>query len=109
MLGGNKDDVDADEKIQKATDNRKVVVEDLVYIDDLQILIYTTIAPKTSQIFITSMTKVKSKEEQQADSKTQIITLNDLTEASKQEKAKLAAKMEQEKQMAEQNVMTNHY
>lgn len=58
MLGGNKDD--ADEKIQKATDNRKVVVEDLVYIDDLQILIYTTIAPKTSQIFITSLTKVRS-------------------------------------------------
>ena len=27
------------------TDNRKVVVEDLVYIDDLQILIYTTVAP----------------------------------------------------------------
>ena len=45
----------------KVTDNRKVVVEDLVYIDDLQILIYTTIAPKTSQIFITSLSKVQAK------------------------------------------------
>ena len=42
------------------SDNRKVVVEDLVYIDDLQILIYTTVAPRTSKIFITSLEKSKS-------------------------------------------------
>jgi len=38
-------------------DNRKVVVEDLIYIDDLEILIYTTIAPKTSSVFVTSAKK----------------------------------------------------
>ena len=38
-------------------DNRKVVVEDLIYVDDLEILIYTTVAPKTSAIFITSVKK----------------------------------------------------
>ncbi len=41
----------------KFTDNRKVVIEDLIYIDDLEILIYTTIAPKTSTIFITHTKK----------------------------------------------------
>ena len=39
------------------TDNRKVVVEDLIFIDDLEIIIYTTVRPKTSTIFVTSMTK----------------------------------------------------
>lgn len=43
--------------MEKLTDNRKVVVEDLIYIDDLEILIYTTIAPKTSTIFVTSAKK----------------------------------------------------
>lgn len=38
-------------------DNRKVVVEDLIYIDDLEILVYTTIAPKTSTVFINSVKK----------------------------------------------------
>jgi hypothetical protein len=32
-------------------------VEDLLYIDDLEILIYTTVAPKTSSVFITSVKK----------------------------------------------------
>ena len=39
------------------SDNRKVVVEDLIFIDDLEILIYTTVRPKTSNIFITSLKK----------------------------------------------------
>ena len=39
------------------SDNRKVVVEDLIFIDDLEILIYTTVRPKTSNIFITSLQK----------------------------------------------------
>ena len=30
-------------KMDKLTDNRKVVVEDLIYIDDLEVLVYTTI------------------------------------------------------------------
>lgn len=69
-------------------DNRKVVVEDLVYIDDLQILIYTTVAPRTSKIFITSLDKSRqgnSNEDTAAapNSDTQVITLKDLTEKSK--------------------------
>lgn len=40
-----------------ASDNRKVVVEDLIFIDDLEIIIYTTVRPKTSNIFITSLQK----------------------------------------------------
>jgi hypothetical protein len=39
------------------TDNRKVVVEDLVFIDDLEIIIYTTVLPRTSTIFITNLKK----------------------------------------------------
>jgi hypothetical protein len=39
------------------SDNRKVVVEDLIFIDDLEIIIYTTVRPRTSTIFITSMCK----------------------------------------------------
>lgn len=39
------------------TDNRKVVVEDLIYIDDLEVLIYTTVTPKSSNIFITHTKK----------------------------------------------------
>lgn len=41
------------------SDNRKVVVEDLIFIDDLEIIIYTTVRPKSSTIFITSMCKVQ--------------------------------------------------
>lgn len=36
-------------------DNRRVVIEDLVFIDDLEIIIYTTVKPRTSTIFITSL------------------------------------------------------
>jgi hypothetical protein len=35
---------DGSAEIEKI-DNRKVVVEDLIYVDDLEILIYTTVAP----------------------------------------------------------------
>lgn len=42
-----------------ASDNRKVVVEDLIFIDDLEIIIYTTVRPKTSTIFVTSMCKAQ--------------------------------------------------
>lgn len=45
------------------TDNRKVVVEDLVYIDDLEVLIYTTILPKTSTIFVTHTKKLTQSKE----------------------------------------------
>jgi len=45
--------------MEKMTDNRKVVVEDLLYIDDLEILIYTTVSPKTSTIFASHTKKVE--------------------------------------------------
>jgi hypothetical protein len=48
---------DTSKNDEQKVDNRKVVVEDLLYVDDLEILIYTTIAPKTSNIFITSTKK----------------------------------------------------
>lgn len=57
--------------VDKLTDNRKVVVEDLVYIDDLEIIIYTTISPKTSTIFVTHTKKLSNKE----TAKTEVITL----------------------------------
>lgn len=50
--------------MDKVTDNRKVVVEDLLYIDDLEMLIYTTIAPKTSTIFVTHTKKSDKAPEQ---------------------------------------------
>jgi len=40
-----------------ASDNRKVVIEDLIFIDDLEVVIYTTVRPKTSSVFITSLQK----------------------------------------------------
>lgn len=39
----------------KLADTRKVVVEDLIFIDDLEMLIYSTVSPKTSTIFVTSL------------------------------------------------------
>lgn len=81
--------------MRKINDNRKVVVEDLIYIDDLQILIYTTIAPKTSQVFITSLNKVQAEKSEGDDlvGDSNVITLNDLTEASREKKAEIAAKV----------------
>mmetsp|Transcript_43811 Transcript_43811/g.42297 ORF Transcript_43811/g.42297 Transcript_43811/m.42297 type:complete len:86 (+) Transcript_43811:1763-2020(+) len=58
--------------ISKFTDNRKVIIEDLIYIDDLEILIYTTIAPKTSTIFV-SHTK---KQEKSSSSEQQVEVIN---------------------------------
>ena len=52
-------------EVDKLTDNRKVVVEDLIYIDDLEILIYTTISPKTSIIFVTNAKKSASTNDNQ--------------------------------------------
>lgn len=72
------------------TDNRKVVVEDLIFIDDLEILIYTTVQPKTSTIFITSLQSQKgnknSQEEQSKKSrgKIQVVELGELNKMSQQ-------------------------
>ncbi len=42
-----------DEELQKQSDNWKVIIEDLVYIDDLDFLCYTTLTPKSSTISVT--------------------------------------------------------
>lgn len=53
-----------EEKEHSITDNRRVVVEDLVYIDDLETVIFTTIAPKSSTVWATSTRKSVIKKEQ---------------------------------------------
>jgi hypothetical protein len=62
---------------QELADHRKVVVEDLVYIDDLEIIIYTTIMPKTSTIFVTH-TKKKSDSDGSQEKKA-IFTLENIS------------------------------
>lgn len=44
-----------------------MIVEDLIFIDDLEIIIYTTVRPQTSTIFITSMCKTKKTEKLEDD------------------------------------------
>jgi Ca2+-binding EF-hand superfamily protein len=51
---------DKDTAEVEKVDNTKVVVEDLIYIDDLEILIYTTLVPRTSTVWITSCKKSTS-------------------------------------------------
>jgi hypothetical protein len=57
-----------------------VVVEDLVYIDDLQVIIYSTISPKTSTLFVTSLKKTEKPSD--ADDKLEILDLADLKDYS---------------------------
>lgn len=61
------------------TDNRKVVVEDLIFIDDLEVIIYTTVRPKSSTIFVTSMSK-PPKAAEPTNSGVKIIELSNLNE-----------------------------
>ena len=65
------------------SDNRKVVVEDLIFIDDLEIIIYPTVCPKTSTVFVTSLRKdtKPSASEMQTD-ETQVLGLKDLNRIS---------------------------
>jgi hypothetical protein len=60
-----------------------VVVEDLVYIDDLQVIIYSTISPKTSTLFVTSLNKTE-KPNSSEDGKLEILDLADLKDYSKE-------------------------
>jgi hypothetical protein len=72
MGGEPTEDKDAVE-VEKV-DNTKVVVEDLIYIDDLEIIIYTTLVPKTSTIWITSCKK--STPNNASKSNTQVVNLS---------------------------------
>ena len=38
-------------------ENQKVILESLIYLDDFNLIVYTTICPKTSIIFISSSKK----------------------------------------------------
>lgn len=49
-------------------------MEDLVYIDDLEIIIYTTISPKSSTIFVTHTKKATSQPKE-----LEVITLSSIT------------------------------
>ncbi len=65
-------------------DHRKVVVEDLVYIDDLELIIYTTIFPKSSTIFVTHTKKQASTDSSQAKSVFTLENLSKKKEASEE-------------------------
>ena len=41
----------------KTDDKKKVVIEDLIFVDDHEIIIYTTVRPRTSTVFITSLSQ----------------------------------------------------
>ena len=53
-----------------------MVVEDLIYIDDLEILIYTTIAPKTSSAFVISVKKVPTAIDKRSQIRIEQLLLN---------------------------------
>jgi len=64
------------------------VVEDLIYIDDLEILIYTTVAPKTSSIFINTVKKASAGSK---GSKVEVITLDKLNDDEARDQTAAAA------------------
>lgn len=55
-------------------------MEDLIYVDDLEILIYTTIAPKTSSVFVTSVKKSQAATSETPD--VQVVTLGNVGQAA---------------------------
>jgi hypothetical protein len=69
---------DEKEEAVKPIDTRKVVVEDLIYIDDLQIIIYSTVSPRTSTLFVTSLKKDESSKPLNNDDGTKIVNLAEL-------------------------------
>ena len=74
------DDIDFDDPNagMDLADNRKVVVEDLIYIDDLQVIIYSTVAPRTSNLFVTSLKKTENDNAPVEKDDVQVIELADL-------------------------------
>ena len=65
----------------ETVDNTKVVVEDLIYIDDLEILIYTTLVPNTSTVWITNCQKASPSSS--SKSGPQVLTLSSVGEPDK--------------------------
>lgn len=50
------DNIDSDKR-QSTLQNQKVIVESLIYLDDFDLIIYTTLCPKTSLIFVSQSKK----------------------------------------------------
>lgn len=75
------------EKEMKAADNRKVVVEDLIFIEDLEMIIYSTVAPKTSTVFITSLKKVEKSDHGSDSQYVDLANLNSYDADALQQKA----------------------
>lgn len=92
------------EKEMKAGDNRKVVVEDLIFIEDLELVIYTTVAPKTSTAFITSLKK--SGQKQVVADGVQVIELGNINTQKLNDAEPIS---EVVKSAQKQETMTNHY
>lgn len=104
---GRSGDNDDNEQEMKAGDNRKVVVEDLIFIEDLELIIYSTVAPKTSTVFITSLKKSASHSRVTADG-TQIVDLANVDTMNADMMQQKAA-VNIVKKAQKQETMTNHY
>ena len=61
------------------------MIEDLIYLDDLEIIIYTTICPKTSTIFVTHTKKQEKQDGNQG--KVEIVTLSNLNQKTADKEA----------------------
>lgn len=48
-------------KKQSILSNQKVIIESIIYVDDFNLIIYTTICPKTSLIFVSQSRKYSIK------------------------------------------------
>ena len=93
----------------KVADNRKVVVEDLIFIDDLEILIYSTVSPKTSNIFVTSLQKTAAAET--TDDSQDNVRVIDLADLGSKNLAQLQEQRieDEAKKNLQKDLLTNHY
>lgn len=87
-----------DKKETRAADNRKVVVEDLIFIDDLEMIIYSTVAPKTSTVFITSLKKQKKHDNKDEKYIVELAEVNQIDMDAIQQKAAQAVARNNSKQ-----------
>jgi hypothetical protein len=82
-------------------DNRKVVVEDLIYVDDLEVLIYTTVAPRSSAAFITSVKKAPTSSSTKAAA--QVVNLGSIGQTQDGDKDAV------EQQEPQASLISNYY
>jgi hypothetical protein len=93
----------------KLADNRKVVVEDLIFVDDLEVLIYTTVSPRTSTIFATSLQKNRVEETGQnpCDDEKPVEFVSPDAIVAREKEAKEPEK--ERRKAVQQDLLTNHY